>query len=72
MEVITKKTYHSSMKLLIQMFLNIVALLIVLYLPFAFIVNEFNPLEWNIYIRALYVLSYVAVITFGLEQYKKK
>jgi hypothetical protein len=60
------------MKLLIQMFLNIVALLIVLYLPFAFIVNEFNPLEWNIYIRALYVLSYVAVITFGLEQYKKK
>jgi hypothetical protein len=60
------------MKLVIQMFLNIVALLIVLYLPFAFIVNEFNPLEWNIYIRALYVLSYVAVITFGLEQYKKK
>jgi hypothetical protein len=60
------------MKLLVQMFLNIVALLIVLYLPFAFIVNEFNPLEWNIYIRALYVLSYVAVITFGLEQYKKK
>jgi hypothetical protein len=60
------------MKVVIQMFLNIVALLIVLYLPFAFIVNEFNPLEWNIYIRALYVLSYVAVITFGLEQYKKK
>ncbi len=54
------------------MFLNIVALSIVLYLPFAFIVNEFNPMEWNIYIRSLYVLSYVAVITYGLEQYKKK
>jgi hypothetical protein len=60
------------MKLVIQMFLNIVALSIVLYLPFAFIVNEFNPMEWNIYIRSLYVLSYVAVITYGLEQYKKK
>jgi hypothetical protein len=60
------------MKLVIQMFLNIVALSIVLYLPFAFIVNEFNPMQWNIYIRSLYVLSYVAVITYGLEQYKKK
>jgi hypothetical protein len=51
---------------------NIIALLVVLYLPFAFIVNSWNPTEWNIYIRALYVLSYVAVITLGLEQYKKK
>ena len=54
------------------MFLNIIALLIILYLPFAFIVNEWNPTLWNIYIRGLYVLSYAAVITFGLEQYKKK
>jgi len=72
MEVITKKIYHSSMKLILQMLGNIIALLVVLYLPFAFIVNNWNPTEWNIYIRALYVLSYVAVITFGLEQYKKK
>lgn len=60
------------MKLILQMFLNIIALLIILYLPFAFIVNEWNPTIWNIYIRGLYVLSYAAVITFGLEQYKKK
>lgn len=60
------------MKLILQMFLNIIALLIILYLPFAFIVNEWNPTLWNIYIRGLYVLSYAAVITFGLEQYKKK
>lgn len=60
------------MKLILQMFLNIIALLIILYLPFAFIVNEWNPTVWNIYIRGLYVLSYAAVITFGLEQYKKK
>lgn len=60
------------MKLILQMFLNIIALLIILYLPFAFIVNEWNPTVWNIYIRGLYVLSFAAVITFGLEQYKKK
>ena len=60
------------MKLILQMFVNIIALLIILYLPFAFIVNEWNPTVWNIYIRGLYVLSYAAVITFGLEQYKKK
>ena len=60
------------MKLILQMFANILALLVILYLPFAFIVNEWNPTVWNIYIRGLYVLSYAAVITFGLEQYKKK
>ena len=60
------------MKLILQMFLNIIALLIILYLPFAFIVNEWNPTLWNIYIRGFYVLSFAAVITFGLEQYKKK
>lgn len=60
------------MKLILQMLGNIIALLIVLYLPFAFIVNNWNPTEWNIYIRGLYVLCFVAVITYGLEQYKKK
>ena len=60
------------MKLIIQMFGNIVALLVILYLPFAFIVNTWNPLEWNIYIRALYMLSFIAVLTYGFEQYKRK
>ena len=54
------------------MLANIIALLVVLYLPFAFIVNEFNPTQWNVYIRCLYVLSFVAVLTYGFEQYKKK
>jgi len=54
------------------MFLNVIALFVILYLPFAFIVNEWNPTLWNVYIRALYVLCYIAVITYGLEQYKKK
>lgn len=60
------------MKLILQMLGNIIALLIVLYLPFAFIVNEWNPTAWNIYIRCLYVLAFIATITFGFEQYKKK
>ena len=60
------------MKVILQMLANVLALLTILYLPFAFIVNEWNPTVWNIYIRGLYVLSYAAVITFGLEQYKKK
>ena len=60
------------MKLILQMFLNVIALFVILYLPFAFIVNEWNPTLWNVYIRALYVLCYIAVITYGLEQYKKK
>lgn len=54
------------------MLANIIALLVILYLPFAFIVNEFNPTLWNVYIRCLYVLSFVAVLTYGFEQYKKK
>lgn len=60
------------MKLILQMLGNIIALLVVLYLPFAFIVNEWNPTAWSIYIRSLYVLAFAAVVTFGLEQYKKK
>lgn len=60
------------MKLILQMLANIIALLVILYLPFAFIVNEFNPTLWNVYIRCLYVLSFVAVLTYGFEQYKKK
>lgn len=60
------------MKVILQMLANVLALLAILYLPFAFIVNEWNPTQWNIYIRGLYVLSFIAVLTFGFEQYKKK
>ena len=60
------------MKLILQMIANMLALLVILYLPFAFIVNEWNPTLWSIYIRGLYVLSFIAVLTFGFEQYKKK
>ena len=60
------------MKVILQMLANVLALLTILYLPFAFIVNEWNPTQWNIYIRGLYVLSFIAILTYGFEQYKKK
>ena len=60
------------MKFILQLIANFIALLVILYLPFAFIVNTWNPTEWNIYIRGLYVVSFFAILTFGFEQYKKK
>jgi hypothetical protein len=53
-------------------FLNILALLILVYLPFAFIANEFNPTKWFIAIRALYVVVLAAIITYAIKDYQKK
>lgn len=60
------------MKFILQLIANFLALLVILYLPFAFIVNIWNPTQWNIYVRGLYVLSFIAILTYGFEQYKKK
>jgi len=51
---------------------NLLILLVGVYLPFAFIVNEFNPLAWNWMTRSLYVLTLVALITFAIKEYKQK
>jgi hypothetical protein len=51
---------------------NLVILLVGIYLPFAFIVNEFNPLQWHWATRSLYVLALVAVITVAVQDYKKQ
>jgi hypothetical protein len=42
------------------------------YLPFAFIVNEFNPLAWNWVTRSLYVLTLITMLTLAVQEYKKK
>jgi hypothetical protein len=47
-------------------------LLVGIYLPFAFIVNEFNPLAWNWFSRSLYVLTLVGLITYAIKEYKQK
>ena len=55
-----------------EIVINLLVLLAGVYLPFAFIVNEFNPLAWNWLTRTLYVLTLVAMLTFAMQEYKKK
>ena len=55
-----------------EIVINLLVLLAGVYLPFAFIVNEFNPLAWNWLTRTLYVLTLVGMLTFALQEYKKK
>lgn len=55
-----------------EIVINLLVLLAGVYLPFAFIVNEFNPLEWHWITRTLYVLTLVAMLTFAMQEYKKK
>jgi fumarate reductase subunit D len=51
---------------------NILILLIGIYLPFAFIANEFNPLEWHWTVRSLYVLTIIVIFSLAIQDYKKK
>ena len=55
-----------------EIVINLLILLFGVYLPFAFIVNEFNPLEWHWITRCLYVLTLVTILTFAVQEYKNK
>lgn len=55
-----------------EIVINLLVLLAGVYLPFAFIVNEFNPLAWNWLVRCLYVLTLVTMLTLAVQEYKKK
>ena len=55
-----------------EIVINLLVLFVGVYLPFAFIVNEFNPLAWNWLTRTLYVLTLVALLTYAMQEYKKK
>ena len=55
-----------------EIVINLLVLLAGVYLPFAFIVNEFNPLAWNWVTRTLYVLTLVTMLTLAVQEYKKK
>ena len=55
-----------------EVIINLLALLILVYLPFAFILAEFNPLNWNVIYRSLYILVLVAILTYGYQEYRKK
>jgi hypothetical protein len=49
-----------------------IALMVMLYIPFAFLVGEWNPISWHITFRGLYVLSIAAIVTYALKEYNKK
>jgi hypothetical protein len=51
---------------------NLLILFVGVYLPFAFIANEFNPLEWHWTIRSLYVLTIIVIFSLAIQDYKKK
>ena len=51
---------------------NLLILLLGVYLPFAFIANEFNPLEWHWTVRSLYVLTIIVIFSLAIQDYKKK
>ena len=55
-----------------EIVINLLVLLAGVYLPFAFIVNEFNPLAWNWLTRTLYVLTIVGMLTYAVQEFKKK
>lgn len=55
-----------------EIVINLLVLLVGVYLPFAFIVNEFNPLAWNWLTRTLYVLTIVGMLTYAMQEFRKK
>lgn len=55
-----------------EIVINLLVLLAGVYLPFAFIVNEFNPLVWHWVTRSLYVLTLVGMLTYAMQEFKKK
>jgi len=55
-----------------EIIINLSLLLVGLYLPFAFIINKYNPTMWEWYERCLYVIAVVATIGYASSVYNKK
>jgi hypothetical protein len=60
------------MKIYRDILINLTLLLVGLYLPFAFIINKYNPMTWEWYERSLYVLAVAFTIGYGAHEYNKK
>jgi len=61
-----------DMKIYKDILINLLLLLVGLYLPFAFIINKYNPLVWEWYERCLYVIAVAVTIGYGANLYNKK
>jgi hypothetical protein len=55
-----------------EIIINLSLLLVGLYLPFAFIINKYNPTSWEWYERLSYVIAVLATIGYGANVYNKK
>jgi hypothetical protein len=55
-----------------EIIINLSLLLVGLYLPFAFIINKYNPIGWEWYERLSYVIAVVATIGYASSVYNKK
>lgn len=60
------------MRTIIEAMIGMLALMVMLYVPFAFLVAEWNPMTWHITLRGLYVLCIASIITFAVKEYGKK
>ena len=60
------------MKNILEALVGMIALMGMLYIPFAFLVGEWNPTLWHITFRGLYVLAIAAIVTYALKEYNKK
>lgn len=60
------------MKNILESMVGFLALMAMLYVPFAFLAAEWNPTLWHITFRGLYVVCIAAIVTFALQEYKKK
>ena len=55
-----------------EVILGFIGLILFTYVPFAFVIGEWNPIVWNVFFRALYVLSVVTIVTFAIKEQKMK
>jgi hypothetical protein len=60
------------MKNILEAMIGFLALMAMIYVPFAFLIAEWNPMLWHITLRGLYVLCIIALVTFAIKEYQKK
>jgi uncharacterized membrane protein len=60
------------MKNIKEILLGIFGLFLFTYIPFGFVIGEWNPIQWNVFIRALYIVAIATILTYAINEQKKK